>query len=124
MTTQYNVDSISKGVNGFGTPFCSQIYTATLKAATDTAIAVPLTAAMGLPAATSFNKFLAVFGYVPAGEYWISVNGTAAAPAGANFALSTSEINPPAKFCKAGDVIHAFCTAGGDISIAFYALLD
>jgi hypothetical protein len=124
MTTNYNVDKFVQGVNGFGSPFCTQIFTATLAANTDTAIAVPLTAAVGMPAATRNNKFLAVFSYAKAVDFWVANNAAAAAPAGAAFAASPSELNPPAKYCKAGDTIHCLSVAGGSMSVAFYAILD
>lgn len=124
MTTIYNVDSITKGVNGFGSPFSSQCFTSTLAANTDTSLTVPTNAAMGLPAATTNNKFLAIFSYAPASKVWVAVNAAAAAPAGAAFAASTSELNPPAKYCKSSDTIHMLCVAGADVSVAFYAILD
>lgn len=127
MTTKYMMDIYRGGVNGWGQPFCSQIFTANLAAATDTTLAVPLTAAVGAPAAVSFNKFLAVFSVPAASQVWVAVNATAAVPAGAPFAASTSElINPIAscKYCKAGDVLHFFSTAGSVISVAFYAIQE
>lgn len=124
MTTIYNVDEVVKGVNGFGSPFCSQIFSATLAGAMDTTVAVPTTASMGLPTANAHNKFIAVFSYQPALKVWVANNAVAAVPVGAGFAATTSELNPPAKYCKSGDTLHFFSTAGGDVSVAFYAILD
>lgn len=124
MATQYNIDSQTRGVNGFGLPFCTSCFTSALAANTDTSLTVPISAAVGAPAATSFNKFIAVFSYQPATRVWVAVNAAAAAPAGAPFAASTSELNPPAKFVRAGDIIHMLCVAGADVSVAFYAIQD
>lgn len=122
MTTQYNVNTQVQGVNGYGTPFCDTVYTASIAAATATALTVPTTIAMGIPSATSVhNTFLAVFTYAPASKVWVANNHTAAVPAGAAFAASNSELNPSAKKVKAGDVLSFICTAGADVSVAFYS---
>ena len=122
MTTLYNISSTINGVNGFGSPFSDTIYTATLAAATATALTVPSKAAIGMGSATSVkNTYLAVFSYAPAAKVWVANNGTAAVPGGAAFAASTSELNPPSKKVKAGDVLSFICTAGADVSVAFYS---
>lgn len=122
MTTLYNVNTVFQGVNGFGSPFCDTIYTATLAAATATALTVPGKAAIGMASAgISKNTYLAVFSYAPSAKVWVANNGTAAIPAGAAFAASTSELNPPAKIVKAGDILSMICTAGADVSIALYS---
>lgn len=122
MTTLYNVNTVLQGVNGFGAPFCDTVYTASLAAATATALTVPGKAAIGMASATSSkNTYLAVFSYQPAAQVWVANNGTAAIPAGAAFALSTSELNPPAKIVKAGDVLSMICTAGAVVSVALYS---
>ena len=122
MTTLYNVNTVLQGVNGYGTPFCDTVYTSTLAAATDTSLTVPGKAAIGMASAgTSRNTYLAVFSYAPNAKVWVALNGTAAVPAGAPFATSTSELNPTAKIVRAGDVIHFFCTAGSDASVALYS---
>lgn len=123
MTTAYNIDNFVKGVNGFGLPFCTQIASVTLQAGLEATVAVPLTAGPGLPTAGVKNKFLAVFSYT-ALSVWVSVNATAAVPAGVNFAATTSELCPPAKFCMAGDTIHVISAGTPGVSVAFYALVD
>jgi hypothetical protein len=127
MTTQYNIDPNIQGVNGFGLPFCTQIYSSTLAAGVDTLLAVPATAAIGMPSSNVFNKWVAVFSYArhtPADAVFVAVNAVAAVPAGAPFALTTSEIEPPAKHCKTGDTIHFFCVGVADVTVAFYAVQD
>lgn len=119
MATLYNIPSTIKGVNGFGSPFCDTIRTATLAAGTATALTIPGKAAIGMGSATSSkNTFLAVFSYAPGAKVWVANNETAAIPAGAAFAASTSELNPPAKLVRAGDVLSFICTAGADVSVA------
>jgi hypothetical protein len=112
----YNINSIVKGVNGFGRkpPASGSTFSITLAGAT----------VMGTINAANTSSFLAIFGYAAATEFWVSVNGTAAVPVGANFAASTSELLPGAYVVKAGDVIQAISTAGGDMSVSFYAIPD
>lgn len=122
MTTLYNVSTTVQGVNGFGAPFCDTIFTATLGAAAVTALTVPAKAALGMGSATSVkNTYLAVFSYAPGSKVWVANNETAAVPGGAAFAASTSEMNPPAKKVKAGDILSFICTAGADVSVALYS---
>ncbi len=127
MTTQYNIDKNISGQNGFGLPFCDRIFTATLGAGVDTTLAVPAAAAMGVPSANRFNKWVAVIKYaraVPASAVFVAVNAAAAVPAGAAFAASTSEIEPDAKHVKTGDTLHFVCAAAANVSVAFYAVQD
>lgn len=122
MPTPYNINSFAHGVNGFAAPFCKEIFTATLAAATDTSLTVPSTSAMGMFPSTSEAKILAVFSYEAAKKVYVAVNATAAVPVGAAFAASTSELLPPAKVVHAGDVIHFICSAVADVSVAFYQI--
>ena len=124
MATFYNTLEITKGVNGFGSPFSDTIYSATLPANTDTTITVPSSSANGFPSATH-NKYLAVFSYESAKEVYVANNATAAKPAGSTFAATTSELLPPAKLVKAGDVLHLLAaTASSDVTVAFYSVQD
>ncbi len=127
MTTQYNIDKNISGQNGFGLPFCTQIYSAILGAGVDTTLAVPATAAIGAPSSNRFNKWVAVISYsraVPASAVYVAVNATAAVPAGAAFAATTSEIEPAAKHVKTGDTLHFICAAAANVTVAFYAVQD
>jgi hypothetical protein len=119
---QYNVNDISHGVNGFGAPFCNVIYTAALAAATDTTLTVPSISSIGNFPSTSEAKILAVFTYAPGASVWVANGVTAAVPAGAAFAASLSELNPPAKQVHAGDILHFISAAIANVSVAFYAL--
>lgn len=128
MTTNYNVDRNKNGVNGYLLPFCDQIFSATLAAATDTLIAVPLTAAMGAPTATTNNKFAAVISCDNAADVFIALNGVAAVPAGVGFAATTSELIPRnqlyCKTVKAGDTIHFISPGTPSVTVAFYAIQE
>lgn len=129
MTTNYNVDPNKKGTNGWGAPFSDTIYSATLKAATDTVLAVPLTSAMGTPTAKQFNKFLAVVTVDPNATtaVYIALNATAAVPAGIGFAATTSEIVPNnyiCKYVKSTDVIHFISAGTPSITVSFYAIQE
>jgi hypothetical protein len=121
MATQYNIYSYIKGINGFGLPFCDTIYTATLAANTVQTITVPGTAAMGAVGYTT-DKYVAIFSYTAA--IWVAVNATAAIPAGGTFALSTSELNPNAKYVRAGDVISIISVPGASVSVSIYSIQE
>ena len=122
MATLYNINKNLYGRNGFASLFCDTIYSADLTAATDTSIAVPLIAKIGMASAQQVNDtFLAVFSYGYGLTVYVAKNAAAAPPAGAPFASTTSEINPTAKIVQAGDVIHMYCTAGGNVAVAFYS---
>jgi len=126
--TQYNMDKFHRGVNGFGLPFCTTVYSATLVANADTTVAVPLTSVMGNATATTYNKFMAIFSCDNAADVFVALNGTAAAPAGGTFAASTSELIPRntywAKVVKAGDVIHVKSPGTPSVTVAFYAIQE
>ncbi|HDN26505.1 MAG TPA: hypothetical protein ENG03_05320 [Thioploca sp.] len=122
MTTQYNINEITKGRNGFGLPFSDNVASAALAAAADTSLIVPLSSAMGSVQASA-NRYVAVFSYAADAEVYVALNAAAAAPAGAAFAAG-SELNPSAKVVKAGDTIHLLSTAGAQVSVAFYAIQE
>ena len=123
MTTQYNINDLVKGVNGFGLQFCKNNYTTTLGAATEATLVVPDFTSIG----TIHNntaKLIAVFGIEAAKKVWVALNATAAVPVGGTLASSTSELNPTAKSVKAGDVIHMISAGAADVSVSFYAIQE
>ncbi len=107
--------------NDFGAQFSSTNYSVTLSANTATALTVPSGSGIGKANDTK-AKFLAVFGYASGVTVFVANNGTSAKPAGSTFALTTSVANPPCREVKAGDVLSCFSTAGGDMTIALYAI--
>lgn len=126
MTTQYKLQKDVAGYNGFGLQFCDQKYSASLALTTDTAVAVPVNGAMG-QALNSVNKWLAVIQVEANASVWFALNATAEVPAGAGFALTTSDLIIGSQYygveVKAGDVMHFLApVAGTDILVKFYAL--
>lgn len=131
MTTQFRTDKEIKSVNDFGQLPCDQVYNATLAITTNTPLTVPGGSVMG--ALSSFgdsaskSKVMAVIRVTENGQVWFAVNKTAAVPAGASFALGTSEIVNDsilmAKQVNVGDVLNFFAPAANtSVSVAFYAL--
>ncbi len=116
MTTPYNINANIYGTNGFGLPFCDTIYNATLAQNVDTTLTVP---------GSGYTKYIAVLSYEYDVDVWVAVNNVAAIPVGSTFALTKSELNPPAKYVKAGDVLHMFTpSASAAVSVAFYTIQD
>lgn len=124
MPTKYNISGFIKGSKDFGLPFSNRIFNATLNAATDTSLTVPLDTGLGEINSQKQPKYIALFTYAPGVKFYIALNAAASAPAGAGFAAATSVINPPWKLVQAGDVIHAKSTAGGDISVEFFYISE
>lgn len=124
MTTQYNPNKSIQGVNGFGLPFCDTKQSATLSANTDTTVTVPGASPMGAIAANVKNKYVAVITSAAAGTY-MAINATAAKPAGATFASTTSSLLPTgqpfARYVNAGDVLHFLNASTADVTVEFYA---
>ena len=126
MTTQYKLQKDVAGYNGFGLQFCDQKYSASLALTTDTLLTVPVNGAMG-QALNSVNKWLAVIQVEANASVWFALNATAAVPASAAFALTTSDLIIGSQYygveVKAGDVMHFLApVAGTDILVKFYAL--
>ena len=104
-------------VDDFGLSVSNRKFSATLAASTDTTLTVPGDA----PA------YMAVIKAEGAAQVYMAVGVAAAAPAGATFAATASEMIPYGgvlcREVKAADVLH-FLTAGTniDVSVAFYSL--
>lgn len=126
MATQYKLQKDVAGYNGFGLQFSDQKYSASLAATTDTTLTVPTSSAMG-QALNSVSKWLAVIQVEANLSVWFALNEAAAVPAGATFAVTTSDLIIGSEYygveVKAGDVMHFLApTAGTDIMVKFYAL--
>lgn len=112
------------GYNGFGLPFSTSKYSATLATTTDTTLSVPFGSATYGPTA-SRTQFIAIFSYEPGSKVWVTKNATAASPAGATFAATTSELNPAARTVQAGDTLHFYTTdASAEVGVTFYELVQ
>lgn len=111
------------GQNGFGLEFTNTSYSATLAAATATALTIPGTGSLGGINTQTKRLFLAVFIYTPGASVWVSNGGTAGAPAGAAFASNDEELNPAARLVEAGDVLSFFSVAANaDVNVLLYSL--
>lgn len=103
-------------VDDFGHQFSNLLYNASVAATTDTTLTVPGAA----------PRYKAVMKCGADAEVWVALNQVADVPAGAAFAADTSELIPVnGVLCRevaAADVLHFYSTAGGDVSVVFYAL--
>lgn len=104
-------------VTDFGLGFPSLKYSASLAATTDTTLTIP----------GNSPRYKAIIKCETDGNVWIALNATAAVPAGATFASTTSElitgVNYICREVKAGDVIHCYtASANTDVSITLYAV--
>lgn len=123
--TNYNVYRYTEGVNGFSLPLSNTVFSAKLAANTEQTVTAPLGAANGVLAQVK-NKFIALVS--PTSPVWVNNNATAAVPAGASFASTTSRLLPTGEsgiYCKAGDVLHFISElANNSVSVAFYAIQE
>lgn len=104
-------------VDDFGLMFSKLKYSASLAATTDTTLTIP----GGAP------RYKALIRVENNGLVWVANNATAAVPAGASFAATTSElVNDNSTLCReviAGDVLHFYTsTAATDVSVTLYAI--
>jgi hypothetical protein len=124
--TEYNMDKFHQGKNGFGLPFCGNVFSVTLAANTEATVAVPLTSVMGNITATVKNKFMAIF--TCDGTVFACINATAAKPVGATLASVTSAMVPAncpwGRVVQAGDVIHVISGGTPNLTIEFYAIQE
>jgi hypothetical protein len=112
MTTALNFGSDVKGSNAYAPRFSNSKWSATLAATTDTTLTVPSDKA----------SYIAVFEPSPGATIYVANGATAAAPAGASFASTTSECNPAAREVSAGDVLHFFTPdTGSTMTVVFYS---
>lgn len=101
------------GFNGFGLQFPDFIYSADLATSTATSVTVP----------ADENKWIAILAIEPGSSCYVSVNHTAAVPAGSTFASTTSLYNPIGLQVKGGDTVSCITPdTSCRITIAFYAL--
>lgn len=127
--TQYKIQKDVAGYNGYGLQFSNTHYSAILAITTDTTLTVPLVGSMGA-ALDTVNKFIAIvtiYNATGEGIVWCANNATAAVPAGASFAATTSDMivqnRDYAREVKAGDVLHFISPAANtNVSVIFYAL--
>lgn len=119
MTTRLAFGRDVQGYNAFAPAFADDAFSATLAATTDTTVTIP----------SNFQNWIAFFSVEPSKLVWVALNTAAAAPAGATFASTASELissnfqYPPARKVKAGDVLHFFSQAGtANVGVTLYAI--
>lgn len=119
MNTKLLFERDVQGLNSYAPSISNTKYTATLAATTDTTLTIP----------PNVENWVAYFSVEPAKSVWLALNATAASPAGATFAASTSELIPNVsqyqigRHVTAGDVLHFYSQTGtANISVALYAL--
>jgi hypothetical protein len=112
-SSMFNLNEDNRGQNSFGLDFAFDNFSATLVANTAESVTVP----------SNFEYWEAIFSYTTNGaDVWVANNATAAVPAGATFASTTSQLNPIARRVKAGDVL-SFITGNpsANVNVSFYA---
>jgi hypothetical protein len=135
MTTNYNADRTRNGVNGWSRQFSDTVYSALLAANTNSTIAVPLTAAMGAPTATQFNKFYALINCTPATtaatDTFVALNTAAVKPiapaVGIVLNAVSSVLIPEDGLCflvKSGDVLNFISGGTPNVIVQFYAVQE
>lgn len=123
MPTAFSMTRDINGYNGFGVPFSTQKYSANLAQDTDTTLVVPSQGPMGSTSSTYSNKYIAVFEYEPGVSVFVALNQTAEIPAGSTFALTTSDLNPAARYVAGGSTLHFYThDTNAYVTVLFYAL--
>lgn len=124
MTTKFNMIRDINGYNGFGLQFSDTKYSCALSQAAATPLTVPVGTTIGSGHSTNVLRYLAIFSYSPGATVWVTNNATAAVPAGSSFAVTTSELNPTARYVAVGDVLSFLSPdAATKVGVTFYALL-
>lgn len=116
MSTLLNFQNDIKGYNSYAPAFSQDKFSATLASGGNATITVP--------AHSNYTKWVVAFSYQPGSNIWLSVDGTAAAPAGATFASTTSQLLPGSLAVNTGDTINILNNGAGnaDVGAVFYAI--
>jgi len=111
---QLNFGRDIQGFNAYA-PVISDInYSATIASGAHKEVTVP----------SSSQNWIIVFQYQFGSDIWVAINNTAAQPAGATFAATTSVLTPAQLHVQAGDIISCYNNnaSGQDVGISFYAI--
>lgn len=117
----WNMNTALNCFNDFGVQFASTNYSALIPATTDTTLTVPDYTGIG-KLNTQNPKIFAVFGYASGTTMFVAVNGTALPSRTGSFVAENAVINPVCREVVGGDVLHFYSVAGGDVTVAFYAI--
>jgi hypothetical protein len=135
MTTNYNVNKSTGSVNGWSRQFSDTVFSALLAAATNSTIAVPLTAATGAITAPVNNKFYAIINCtqsdVALDDTFVSLNAAAVLPIAPAVGVVLNSVHsiiiPPAGLCmtvKSGDVLNFISGGTPNVVVEFYAIQE
>ncbi len=87
MTTPLSFGRDRQGYNAFAPAVSTNMYSAAITSGGNATITLP----------GDVPVWIVAFSYQPGSDIWVSYNGSAAAPAGATFAATSSELNPGAR---------------------------
>jgi hypothetical protein len=122
MTTKLAFSRDVQGYNAYAPAPSTNLYSATLASGGNATITLP----------TNVPYWIVAFSFQPGADIWVAYNGTAAAPAGATFATTNSELNPGARLLSSTNVTSSGSSAttinllnngtgSADIGIMLYA---
>jgi hypothetical protein len=113
MTTMLNFGRDVQGYNAYAPPFATDLKSATLANGSAKSFTVP----------SNYKIWNVNFSYQSGVDIWVSINGTAAVPAGSSFASTNSILNPASRTVTAGTVISCItANTTADIGIEMYAV--
>lgn len=127
MSLQFRKFSQAQSINDFAQFSSPEKFSAKLASSTDTSLTVPGTGIDGNIQSSKKPQMLAIVRVVSGAEVYMAVNTAAAAPSGASFASTDSELvsgdDAFGRVVIVGDVLH-FLTPGTDIpiTVVFYAI--
>lgn len=110
--TPLNFKKDTNGFNSYAPSFTNLNYSVTLAANTAQSLTVPETNAY----------FVAIFQVTPGASVWVA-NGVTAEVPGGTFSQTSSQLNPGARYVKAGDVLSFITsTTTAAVGVSFYAV--
>lgn len=114
MTTKLNFGTDIQGYNTFAPPVSTDKYSATLAASGNSTITVP----------SNFTNWIVSFSFQPGADIWVAYNTNAAAPVGATFASTNSELLPGSRTLLKGTTINLLNNGSGiaDVGVILYAI--